>query len=98
MKVEVNTISTDRAPRAIGPYSQAVSAGGVMYLSGQVALDAKGEAQGVTADDRAMFTETVGIFQFTHVGTGFTLDGVHEQLEYLVTIIPGHILLPFLEL
>ena len=45
-----------------------------------------------------MFTETVGVLQFTHVGTGFTLDGVHEQFEYLVTIIPGHILLPFLEL
>lgn len=30
---------SDRAPRAIGPYSQAVGAGGVVYLSGQIALD-----------------------------------------------------------
>jgi 2-iminobutanoate/2-iminopropanoate deaminase len=30
---------TDSAPRAIGPYSQAVSAGGWLYTSGQVALD-----------------------------------------------------------
>jgi reactive intermediate/imine deaminase len=30
---------SDRAPKAIGPYSQAVGAGGVVYLSGQVALD-----------------------------------------------------------
>jgi reactive intermediate/imine deaminase len=32
-------IRTDRAPRAIGPYSQAVAAGGAVYLSGQIGLD-----------------------------------------------------------
>ncbi|MDQ7849358.1 MAG: RidA family protein [Armatimonadota bacterium] len=32
-------ISTDRAPRAIGPYAQAVRAGGLLFLSGQIALD-----------------------------------------------------------
>ncbi len=32
-------VSTDAAPRAIGPYSQAVHAGGFLFLSGQVALD-----------------------------------------------------------
>jgi len=30
---------TERAPKAIGPYSQAVSAGGFVFTSGQVALD-----------------------------------------------------------
>jgi len=30
---------SEHAPKAIGPYSQAVGAGGVVYLSGQVALD-----------------------------------------------------------
>ena len=32
-------ISTDRAPAAIGPYSQAVVAGGFLYASGQIPLD-----------------------------------------------------------
>ena len=32
-------VSTNKAPAAIGPYSQAVRAGGTVYLSGQVALD-----------------------------------------------------------
>ncbi len=32
-------ISTKSAPSAIGPYSQAVSAGSTVYLSGQIALD-----------------------------------------------------------
>jgi 2-iminobutanoate/2-iminopropanoate deaminase len=32
-------ISTPHAPAAIGPYSQAVRAGGFLYTSGQIALD-----------------------------------------------------------
>lgn len=32
-------ISTDKAPKAIGPYSQAVKAGGFLFLSGQIPLD-----------------------------------------------------------
>ncbi|MFL6277088.1 MAG: RidA family protein [Blastocatellia bacterium] len=32
-------IQTDRAPQAIGPYSQAVKAGGFVFASGQVAFD-----------------------------------------------------------
>lgn len=41
-------ISTDKAPAAIGPYSQAVRAGNTVYFSGQIPLDpATGElAQG----------------------------------------------------
>jgi 2-iminobutanoate/2-iminopropanoate deaminase len=35
----VSPIATDRAPAAIGPYSQAVDAGGVVYCSGQIGLD-----------------------------------------------------------
>jgi 2-iminobutanoate/2-iminopropanoate deaminase len=34
------TISSSRAPGAIGPYSQAVQAGGFLYVSGQLPLDA----------------------------------------------------------
>ena len=32
-------VETDRAPRAIGPYSQAVVAQGLVFCSGQIALD-----------------------------------------------------------
>ena len=32
-------IATDRAPRAIGPYSQAVRAGNVIFASGQIPID-----------------------------------------------------------
>ena len=33
------TIATDKAPAAIGTYSQAVAAGGAVWLSGQIPLD-----------------------------------------------------------
>ena len=33
------TIATPNAPRAIGPYSQAVIAGGLVHCSGQIAID-----------------------------------------------------------
>lgn len=32
-------IHTDRAPKAIGPYSQAIQAGNFLFLSGQIPLD-----------------------------------------------------------
>ena len=32
-------ITTDKAPQAIGPYSQAIAAGQLLFLSGQIPLD-----------------------------------------------------------
>ncbi len=32
-------ISTEKAPGAIGPYSQAIKAGGMVYCSGQIPID-----------------------------------------------------------
>ena len=36
-------VQTENAPAAIGPYSQAVKAGGMVYTSGQIALTPAGE-------------------------------------------------------
>ena len=35
----IDTVATERGPKAIGPYSQAVKANGFVFLSGQIALD-----------------------------------------------------------
>lgn len=35
----ISEITTPEAPRATGPYSQAVSAGGFLFISGQIPLD-----------------------------------------------------------
>ena len=34
-------IETKKAPKAIGPYSQAIAMGNIVYLSGQIPLDPK---------------------------------------------------------
>ena len=41
MSIWPKDISTNSAPAAIGPYSQAVVHGGLVYCSGQIALDAE---------------------------------------------------------
>lgn len=46
--------NTSNAPAAIGPYSQAVVVNGILYASGQVALDPKtGEIVGATIQEQA---------------------------------------------
>lgn len=37
--MEIKKISTDGAPAAIGPYSQAVTVGNILYTSGQIPID-----------------------------------------------------------
>ena len=50
MPLELTTVHTTAAPAAIGPYSQAISCGGIAYLSGQLGID---PATGVIPDDFA---------------------------------------------
>jgi 2-iminobutanoate/2-iminopropanoate deaminase len=52
--MQKNIVKTEKAPAAIGPYSQAVSAGGFLYLSGMLAIDpATGEMVGTDAPAQA---------------------------------------------
>lgn len=45
--------ATKKAPQAIGPYSQAISANGMVYTSGQIGLTPSGElVQGIEAQTR----------------------------------------------
>lgn len=50
MPLELTTVHSNAAPAAIGPYSQAISCGGIAYLSGQLGID---PATGVIPDDFA---------------------------------------------
>ena len=50
----IKTVSTENAPKAIGPSSQAVSANGLIFCSGQIALDPKtGNIVGAPAAEQA---------------------------------------------
>ena len=50
----MNKIYTEKAPAAVGPYSQAMVVNGLVYTSGQIALDpATGEMAGTTIEEQA---------------------------------------------
>lgn len=47
----IKTLHTDKAPEAIGPYSQAKLVGGILYASGQIAINpASGEVEADTIE------------------------------------------------
>lgn len=49
----LNTVATDKAPKAIGPYSQAIVTDDTVYTAGQVALDPKtGELVGTAVAEQ----------------------------------------------
>lgn len=65
-------ISTDKAPKAIGPYSQAVRLGNILFTSGQIPLDpVSGE---IVGDDIEAQTERICLnlkAVLDEAGTGF---------------------------
>ena len=73
--MEKNIINTTNAPAPIGPYSQAVQTGNLLFLSGQVAInpatgnieatDVPGETEQVMKNLKAVLTEAG--FDFSHV-------------------------------
>lgn len=52
-------INTDKAPKAIGPYSQAVRAGNFVFCSGQISIDPKTGELELFGGDAASQTELV---------------------------------------
>ena len=67
----MNVIQTNQAPAAIGPYSQAVSKNGLLFVSGQLGLDpATGAlAEGVEAQTRRALQNLVAILAAAGLGT-----------------------------
>ncbi len=54
MPLDRETVDAPAAPAAVGPYSHAVRAGGLLFCSGQIPLDpATGEIVGADAADQA---------------------------------------------
>ncbi len=77
-----DVIATDQAPKAIGPYSQAIRAAGLVFTSGQVAIDPA--TQQVIAEDIAGQTDRVlknlsGLLQ----AAGTSLDKVLRCTVFL---------------
>ena len=82
MTTSIDAVSTDGAPGAIGPYSQAVRCGDWIYCSGQVALDpGTGEMVpgGVEAQTRRVFDNLAAVL----AAAGSGLSGVVKCTVYL---------------
>ena len=78
-------ISTPAAPAAIGPYSQAVQAGGTVYVSGQLPIDpATGEFAG--ADIASQTRQSLTNIQAVLVQAGMTMADVVKTTVLLADI------------
>ena len=78
-------ISTSKAPAAIGPYSQAIQVGNLVFASGQIPIDpATGNfvAGGVREQARQSLTNVKAIFD----EAGLTLDNVVKTTVFLADV------------
>jgi reactive intermediate/imine deaminase len=78
-------IESDRAPAAIGTYSQAIRAGGTVYLSGQIPLDPA--TMSLVGDDiDAQIRQVLDNLAAVTAATGGTLDDIVKLTVYLVDL------------
>jgi len=75
-------IHTDRAPAAVGPYSQAVKAGNLLFVSGQLPIDpATGEI--VPGDIQAQTQQALSNLKAIITAAGGTLDNVVKTTVFI---------------
>ena len=82
MGISLRTIATDDAPKAIGPYSQAVAAGELIFCAGQGAIDAK-TGENVTGDVRAETERTLDNLSAVLAAAGSDLGHVVKTTVFL---------------
>lgn len=75
-------VSTERAPRAIGPYSQAVIHAGLLYSAGQIALD-PGTMELVAGDTAAQTEQVFANLKAVLAEAGTSLASVLKTTVYL---------------
>ena len=80
-------ISTDKAPKAIGTYSQAVKIGGTVYLSGQIPLVPE-SMQLIDGDIRAQITQVFDNLQAVATAAGGNLGHIVKLNVFLTDL--GH--------
>src|SRR5438128_12665374 len=79
------TVSTEKAPKAIGPYSQAAAAGDLIFTSGQIALDPKTQ-QMVDGDIRAQTERVMEYLSAVLEGAGPGFDNVVKATFFVVDL------------
>ena len=85
MVTGIKAIATDKAPAAIGRYSQAVRAGEMLFVSGQIPLDpANGEM--VAGDIQAQTKRVLNNIKEILIASGSSLEQVIKTEVYLTDI------------
>ncbi len=82
---EKSVIHSDRAPAAIGTYSQAIRAGDTVYLAGQIPLDPL-TMQLVDGDMRAQITRVFDNLAAVCAAAGGSLDDIVKLNIFLVDL------------
>ena len=77
------TISTPQAPKAIGPYSQAVIHNGIVYLSGQIAIDPATNQLLEAADVETQTRRVLDNLKAVLEAAGSSLDSVLRTTVFL---------------
>ena len=77
-----DVISTEQAPKAIGPYSQAIRAAGMIFTSGQVAIDPATQ-QVITGDIAAQTYRVLKNLAAVLHASGSSLDKVLRCTVFL---------------
>jgi 2-iminobutanoate/2-iminopropanoate deaminase len=75
-------VSTEKAPKAIGPYSQAVISGGFAFLSGQIPLD-PASGQIIQGDVAAQTERVMENLKSVLEACGATLESVVKTTVFL---------------
>ncbi|MFN4233063.1 RidA family protein [Thermus sp.] len=78
----MEAVSTDKAPQAIGPYSQAVRAGGMVFVSGQIPLKPDGAL--VEGDIRAQTEQVMENLKAILEAAGLSLSRVVQTTCFLL--------------
>ena len=78
----MDIVSTDKAPKAIGPYSQATVAGDMVFTAGQIALD-PGNMQLVEGDVAVQTDQVFANLVAVLEAAGSSLDNVVKTTVYL---------------
>jgi 2-iminobutanoate/2-iminopropanoate deaminase len=78
-------VQTDKAPKAIGPYSQAVVSGDLIFTSGQIALDPTTQ-QLATADVRAQTERVMENLAAVLAAAGSSFDQVVKATIFVVDL------------
>jgi len=79
------SVSTEKAPRAIGPYSQAVIAGDLIFTSGQIALDPATQ-QLIAGDIRAQTERVMDNLAAVLDAAGAKFDDVVKATIFVVDL------------